>query len=98
MGFRVVDGKERLIFTSEIKFQREINKVGRYQFEVKLSELFLVIIKIKLTLYLHISSLKLIDCLKERLSFEIFETDSELHIHGGNDYGCVFVDCDWKVL
>jgi lipopolysaccharide transport system ATP-binding protein len=98
IGFRLVDRNERVIFTSEIKLATAINNSGLHEFEVKLPVKFLVPNKFRLTFGMHIPNVQLIDYQEECLSFEIVETGSDLHIYNGNDYGCVFVDCDWKVL
>jgi lipopolysaccharide transport system ATP-binding protein len=98
LGFRVVDRIERVIFTSEIKLAAEIDKAGFHQFEVKLPDQFLVPNKFKLTFGLHLPNVELIDYRQECLSFEIVETGSDFHIYGTVDYGCVFVDCNWKLL
>jgi len=98
VGFRVVDRNERVIFTSEIKLASEIDKAGLHEFLVKLPINFLVPNKFKLTFGLHKPNVELIDYREECLSFEIVETGSELHLYSGNDYGCVFADCNWKIL
>ena len=95
LGFRVVDKNERVIFTSEIKLPSVIDKAGIHLFEVKLPEQFLVPNKFNLTFGLHIPNISMIDYQEECLSFEIVETGSDFHIYGNNDYGCVFVDCNW---
>ena len=98
IGFRVVDRNERVIFTSEIKLATAINNSGLHEFEVKLPVKFLVPNKFRLTFGMHIPNVQLIDYQEECLSFEIVETGSDLHIYSGNDYGCVFVDCDWNLI
>jgi len=98
IGFRLVDRKERVIFTSEIKLSEKINNAGIYQFEVKLPEQFLVPNQFNLTFGMHIPNLEVIDYKEECLSFEIIETGSDLHVYNGNDYGCVLVDCNWEII
>jgi lipopolysaccharide transport system ATP-binding protein len=98
LGFRLIDRNERVIFTSEIKLATVIDKAGLHQFKVKLPKQLLVPNRFKLTFGLHLPNVELIDYQEECLSFEIVETGSDLHMYSGNDYGCVFVDCDWKVL
>ncbi|MCF6141386.1 ABC transporter ATP-binding protein [Flavobacterium sp. K77] len=98
MGFRVVDRNERVIFTSEIKLVEEVKKAGLHQFEVKLPQQFLVANKFNLTFGMHIPNVQLIDYQENCLSFEIVETGSDFHIYGTNDFGCVIVDCNWKVV
>lgn len=95
LGFRLIDRNERAIFTSEIKLATVIDKAGLHQFEVKLPEQLLVPNRFKLTFGLHLPNVELIDYQEECLSFEIVETGSDLHMYSGNDYGCVFVDCNW---
>lgn len=98
LGFRLVDRKERVIFTSEIKLSEKISKAGIHEFEVNLPEQLLVPNQFNLTFGLHLPNIELIDYREECLSFEIIETGSDLHIYGKNDYGCVFVDCTWGII
>jgi lipopolysaccharide transport system ATP-binding protein len=97
LGFRVVDRNERVIFTSEIKIDTIIITSGICNLEVQLPVKFLVPNKFNLTFALHVPNIVMIDCLDDCLSFEIVETGSDLHIYTGNDYGCVFVDCNWSL-
>ena len=96
LGFRLVDKNERVIFSSVKKLATIINKLGVHDFEVKLPVKFLVPNTFKLTFGMHIPNIELIDYKEECLSFEIIETGSDFHMYGTNDFGCVFVDCDWK--
>jgi lipopolysaccharide transport system ATP-binding protein len=98
LGFRVVDRNERVIFTSEIKFAEKNVNIGINDFEVQLPTKFLAPNTFKLTFGLHIPNQELIDYLEECLSFEIVETGSEFHMYSGNDYGCVFIDCNWEKI
>jgi lipopolysaccharide transport system ATP-binding protein len=98
LGFRVIDSNERVIFTSEIKLVEEIDNAGLHHFEVNLPQQFLVPNRFKLTFGMHVPNVQLIDYQEECLSFEIVETGSEFHIYGTNDFGCVFADCNWKVV
>ncbi|SFF15457.1 ABC transporter ATP-binding protein [Flavobacterium xueshanense] len=95
LGFRVVDRNERVIFTSEIKFAEKNVNNGINDFEVQLPTKFLAPNAFRLTFGLHIPNQELIDYLEECLSFEIVETGSEFYMYNGNDYGCVFVHCNW---
>lgn len=98
LGFRLVDIKGRVIFTSEIKLGERIKSAGLYEFEVKIPEQFLVPNQFNLTFGLHIPNLEVIDYKQDCLSFEIVETGSDFNLYSGNDYGCVFVDCNWKII
>lgn len=95
LGFRVVDVREQIIFTTEFKLSSKINKAGNYSFEVEIPLKFLVPNTYYLTFGLHIPNVKMIDYLENCLSFQIVETGSDFHIYQGNDYGCVIVDCKW---
>jgi lipopolysaccharide transport system ATP-binding protein len=97
-GFRLEDRNERIIFTTEIKLCTKIDKAGLYEFEVSIPIKLLVPNKFKLTFGLHLPNVALIDYLEQCLSFEIIETGSDFHFYGNNDYGCVFVDCDWRLV
>jgi lipopolysaccharide transport system ATP-binding protein len=98
LGFRVVDRNERVIFSSEIKFAEKNVTTGINDFEVQLPTKFLAPNTFRLTFGLHIPNQELIEYLEECLSFEIVETGSEFHMYSGNDYGCVFIDCEWNLV
>jgi lipopolysaccharide transport system ATP-binding protein len=98
IGFRVEDGNERVIFTSEIKLTDIINKAGVHHFQIKLPHHFLVPNKFKITFGLHIPNIEIIDYREEILSFEILETGSNLHKYTDINYGCVFANCNWDLI
>lgn len=97
-GFRLEDRNERIIFTTEIKISTKIDKAGLHEFEASIPIKLLVPNKFKLTFGLHLPNVQIIDYLEKCLSFEIVETGSDYHIYGNNDYGCVFVDCNWRLI
>ncbi|PQJ73329.1 ABC transporter ATP-binding protein [Polaribacter butkevichii] len=98
VGFRVVDVKEQVIFSSELKILDFVNKAGIYEFNVSIPSKVLVPNSFKMSFGLHIPNVEIIEYLEDCLSFEIAETGSEFHVHEGNDYGCVFIDCKWENL
>ena len=98
VGLRIVDKKERVIFSSDVKVSNFINQSGEHEFEVTIPQKVLVPNSFKITFGLHVPNVTIIDYLEDCLSFEIVETGSEFHMYSGNDYGCVFVDCGWKIL
>ena len=98
LGFRVIDKKERVIFTSEQKMEGVINTAGEHIITVNIPANILVPSSFKLTFGLHIPNVYLIDYLEECLSFEIVETGSQFHMYQGNDFGCVYVECNWSLL
>ena len=97
-SLRLVDRNERIIFTSEIKFEEKLKKAGFYEFEVKLPLKFLVPNKFSLTFGMYFPNVEMIDFQENCLSFEILETGSDFHIYQGVDYGCVFVECKWDLI
>lgn len=98
LGFRLIDKGERVVFTSEIKLSSFITTIGLHQFEVKIPEKLIVPNIFSLTFGLHLPNDKMIDYIEDCISFQIVETGSDLHIYQNIDYGCVFVDCDWKKI
>ena len=50
----------------------------------------------KLTIALHIPNKKILSIKEDLVSFTIEETGTDFHIYNGNDYGCVFVNCEWN--
>lgn len=96
LGFRVVDAREQIIFTTEFKLSSKIEKAGTYSFEVEIPRKFLVPNTYFLNFGLHMPNVIMIDHLENCLSFQIVETGSDFHIYQGRDYGCVFVNCVWN--
>lgn len=96
-GFRVIDRNDKIIFSSEIKISDMVQKAGLYEFKVQIPPKFLVPHIYNLSFAFHIPNRKYIDYLEKCLSFNIVETGSKFHIYQGADYGCVFVNCNWKI-
>lgn len=98
IGFRVVDLKEQIIFTTEFKLSSKIERAGIYSFEVEIPHKCLVPNTYYLNFGLHMPNVIMIDYLENCLSFQIVETGSDFHIYQGRDFGCVFVNCEWNVV
>jgi len=96
-GFRVIDRNNKIIFSSEIKISDMVQKPGSYDFKVRIPPKFLVPHFYNLSFAFHIPNSKYLDYLENCLSFNIVETGSPFHIYQGADYGCVFVNCNWKL-
>ncbi len=96
IGFRVVDLKEQIIFTTEFKLSSKIERAGIFAFEVEIPHKFLVPNTYYITFGLHMPNVIMIDYLENCLSFQIVETGSDFHIYQGRDFGCVFVNFEWK--
>jgi len=98
IAIRFVDNMERIVFTIEKEVKVLINKQGMVYVRIKIPSKLLVPNKYMLTCALHIPNLELYEGLKDIVSFEILETGSNLFLHSGTDYGCVFIECEWSKL
>ena len=98
LGFRVVDRKDRVVFTSEIEIASIEIKSQSCDLNVNLPTRFLTPNGYFITFALHIPNVHMIDYVENCLSFEIIETGSSMQKYAGFDYGCVVVDCDWNIL
>ncbi len=98
LGFRVIDRKDRIVFTSELDIASISDKIGTYDLNVNLPHRFLTPNGYFLTFALHIPNVIMIDYIENCLTFEIVETGSSMHKYAGVDYGCVVVDCHWSIL
>jgi lipopolysaccharide transport system ATP-binding protein len=97
IGFRVIDQKERVVFTSQkptSTFKK--NQAGVYDIVSVIPSNFLVPNSYKLVVALHVPNSKIFSYIEEKVVFTIEETGTDFYHYAGNDYGCVFVDCDWK--
>lgn len=98
LGFKLIDQKERIVFTSEIKLSTLISLEGIFELKVKLPKELLVPGQYNISLFMHIPNIILIDYLEECLSFEFLETGSDFYLYVGSDYGCVIADCKWNLI
>jgi lipopolysaccharide transport system ATP-binding protein len=97
IGIRVTDQKERVVFTSQSKvnaFERTADYL--YKVTCTIPKNFLVPNSNKINIALHIPNKILFSVKEEAVSFNIEETGTDFHQYNGNDYGCVFVNCEWK--
>lgn len=98
LGFRVINSKNTIVFTTETHLNNHIQTEGVYTFLVEMPSKTLVPDNFKITIGLHKPNIQMIELLEEFLTFEIVETGSDLYVYQNVDYGCVFVDCKWKFL
>ena len=97
LGFRIKDQTERNVFTSQIDLSSIITKPGVYSIWADIPAKTLVPNKYTPIVALHIPNVEVNSFLGEHISFEIEETGTDFFQYAGNDYGCVFVDCEWNV-
>lgn len=96
IGFRVIDQKERVVFTSQKSISNfKANDTGVYDITTVIPSNILVPNTYKLVVALHIPNAKILSYIDEKVSFTIEETGTNFYQYAGNDYGCVFIDCNW---
>lgn len=97
IGIRVTDQKERVVFTTQKKVSLfEKKDDGLYDVECIIPKSILVPNSYKLVVAMHIPNKKVLSYKEDLVSFSIEETGTDFHLYNGNDYGCVFITCDWK--
>ncbi len=97
LGFRVVDNLERNIFTTEVSVKEYSSAGGECTFIATIPPAILVPGRYRIILALHIPNQEIIELLTDIVAFEIVETGSSFQQYGNNDYGCVVLNCDWKI-
>ena len=94
---KVIDQRERLIFTSlkSINYFKKHNDEF-YIVECLIPKNILVPNSYRVHCAIHIPNKKYISLIEDAISFNIEETGTSFHIYNGTDYGCVFIDCKWN--
>jgi len=97
IGFRVVDQRERAVFSSFISVSdlKIDNNSNNYYTSCKIPKSTLVPNIYRFIVALHVPNVEVICYLEDIISFTIEETGTDFYLYAGNDYGCVFVDCKW---
>ncbi|MBU2952160.1 ABC transporter ATP-binding protein [Tamlana agarivorans] len=94
IGFRLIDVKERIVFSSEDRIVSYVNgDLGVV--EIKLPKSTLVPNNYNLTIAYHVPNREMISLLENIVNFNIEETGSEMFKYVGKDYGCVILPCRW---
>ena len=97
IGIRVVDQKERVVFTTQkpvSNFNGDAENV--FLVDCVIPKNILVPNTYKLVVAMHIPNKQVLSYKEEVVSFTIEETGTDFHVYNGNDYGCVFINCDWE--
>jgi lipopolysaccharide transport system ATP-binding protein len=97
LGFRIKDQLERNVFTSEIELKDYLSEGGEYVFQTRIPSRTLVPNKYTPVLFLHVLNSELLSYLDGQINFDIEETGTDFFQYSGNDYGCVFIDCQWEI-
>jgi lipopolysaccharide transport system ATP-binding protein len=96
LGFRIKDQLERNIFTSEVVVGDYFSGSDLIKIEAKIPSNFLVPNNYQVIIGFHKVNVQIIRYLDAELSFSIEETGTDFFKYAGNDYGCVFVNCEWS--
>ncbi|MFP5470882.1 MAG: ABC transporter ATP-binding protein [Bacteroidia bacterium] len=98
LSLRVKDSLERSVFSTIYNVPSNNLPSELYEFIVDFPKAFLVPNNYKLTVSYHIPNIELIRSLENVVNFSIEETGSDYYKFLSRDFGCVFADCEWKVL
>jgi len=98
VGIKVLDIMDRCVFTSEKKISEIAKTVGGAGVLVSIPPNLLTPGGYKVTFAVHIPNIVLIELINDIIYFDVLETGSEFYLFSGADLGCVFVNCDWKLL
>lgn len=94
--FRMKDQTERVIFSSEFGINTVYTVPGRYVITASIPGGILVPNHYIPIVALHIPNVEYISYLESSVGFVIEETGSDFLAYAGTNYGCVFVNCEWK--
>jgi lipopolysaccharide transport system ATP-binding protein len=97
LGFRIIDQRERVIFSSEKEIKDITNTDGEKSITVNLPKSTLVPNEYRAVIGYHVPNQEIIRLLEDAVTFKIVETGSNMHQYQGNDYGCVVLNCDWNI-
>ena len=96
LGVRVVDQKERVVFTTHKSISEFISLDENYAVKCMIPKKILVPNRYKVIVALHVPNVEILTYLEEKISFVIEETGTDFFMYSGSDYGCVFVNCKWE--
>jgi lipopolysaccharide transport system ATP-binding protein len=97
VGFRIMDKGERNVFTTQIRLSDYCKRAGNYTIRAKIPKGVLVPNSYSPMVALHIPNQRVINYLESPVRFTVEETGTDFFQYAGNDYGCVFVNCDWSI-
>ena len=98
LGFVLKDGKDRIVFRSELALLPPAEQVA-VRCEATIPGNLLVPGRYVLTLYIHVPLMRMIFLASDALTINVIDAGSIWAIYEGKgDSGCVFVECNWRVL
>lgn len=98
MGIKILDNLERCVFTSEKRVGEIVKHVGESTIVITIPREMLAPGHYRVTFGMHVPNVEIIEVITDVLYFEILETGTDFYQFSGADMGCVFVNCDWKIL
>lgn len=98
VGFKVFDRNDRCIFTSEQRIADLRPAEGTITTLVTIPGKNLTPGEYKMSFAIHIPNVQLVEQVTENIFFEVLETGTGFYQFNDADYGCVFIDCEWKTL
>ena len=98
VGIKVWDNLERCVFTSEMKINELIDSAGEITTLVTIPEMLLTPGDYKVSFALHLPNIQIIEVIADVIYFEVVETGSDFYEFNGADLGCIFVNCQWKLV
>ena len=97
LGFRIIDQRERVIFSSEKALKDITSTDGVKNVTVNMPKATLVPNEYRVVIGYHVPNQEIISLIENAVTFKIEETGSEMHKYQGNDYGCVVLECKWNI-
>lgn len=97
-SFRITDVLERIVFTSEKFINEFLTSEGELKLKIQIPVELLVPNSYKAQFAIHIPNVELIEILTDVVQFTIVDTGTEFFRYTDVDYGCVFINCEWKKL
>jgi lipopolysaccharide transport system ATP-binding protein len=97
LGVRIKDQHERNIFTTQFNLKENHFNAGKHVLEVVIPKNILVPNNYIVIVGFHVPNQEIIRLL-ENIAFQIEETGTDFYQYAGKDYGCVFIDCKWKIV
>ncbi len=93
----ISDQNEKKIFTTQKPINNFIKQNQEIKLKIKIPKNTLTPNKYKLSLGIHIPNIQIINEKKNFATVTIFDNGSEFYMYQGNDYGNVFVNCNWEI-
>lgn len=99
LGFYVIDHRGRKVFTNNSdKWKKIIGTAAEINMIVTIPGNFLVPGHYTFTFVISVERVRAVDIVHDAVVIKIVDTGTEFAAYEGDDYGCVFADCKWKLV